>query len=282
MLKPTSFPNGAQLLGAHAEGPFLSPSRKGAHDESLFKRPEEHTAEDVYGVENLDSSIKMVTVAPELAGAIDLISELYKKYDIQVSLGHSAADYETGVSGLLAGAGVLTHTFNAMNPLHHRTPGLAGLITSDLSPYYSVIADDIHLHPATLALAYRADPARCILITDAIEVGGLQDGVYAGHSQIPHPQRKVGSKVVIEGTEILIGGCSSIDECVQNLVAASGCSLAQSVQCVTENIVSLMGDLERGKLEVGRKADLVLLNDEGEVITTWLEGKMLFEIDWND
>lgn len=259
------------------EGGFLAPSRRGAHNANLFLVPDQTTAEEAYGEDNLKCTIKLITVAPELPGSLPLVSRLREGYGTVVSLGHSAADYDTGIAALDAGATALTHLFNAMNPFHHRNPGLAGCISSPQSPYYSVIADGIHLHPATLTTAYRADPERCILITDSIELAGLPDGVYPGHAQIPHPQRKTGDVVVIDGTDTLIGSCIGLDQCVRNLKRWSGCTLAEAVRCVTENVAEMMGERERGKLEVGRNADFVVLGDDGEVLQTWVRGDKVYE-----
>ena len=237
-----------------------------------MQSPMSMSAENVYGTSNLMTTVKMVTIAPELEGSSKLIRQLTASLGISVSLGHSAADYSSGIAALKAGAKALTHVFNAMNPLNHRKPGLAGLIASPEAPYYSIIPDGIHLHPATVSLAFRANPEKCTLITDSIEMAGMSDGVYPGHAQIPHPQRKLGNKVTIDGTDTLIGSCISLDECVRNLRKYSGCSLAESVRCVTENIANLMGLEDRGSLELGRRADLVILDGEGFVQQTWIRG----------
>ncbi|KAL8940163.1 MAG: hypothetical protein Q9216_002951, partial [Gyalolechia sp. 2 TL-2023] len=194
--------------------------------------PSQSSIADIYGNA---SSIKLVTVAPELPGSTDLIADLARSKNIRVSLGHSAATYAAGHSALESGATCLTHVFNAMEPLHHRSPGLAGLMalspssssssvpggangtdnerksTNPEPPYYSLIADGIHLHPSTLTLAFRSNPERCILITDSIELAGLPDGLHPGNAQIPHRQRKIGNRVTIEGTDTLIGSCCGID-----------------------------------------------------------------------
>ena len=112
-----------------------------------------------------------------------------------------------------------------------------------------------------------------MLITDSIELAGLPDGVYPGHSQISHQQRKVGNKVTIEGTDTLIGSCCTLDECVRNMVSLTGCTLAESVRCVTENIAEMMGERKRGALEPGRRADFAILDDHGKVKATWMAGK---------
>ena len=246
-------------------------------DHSLMQKPSEASAQAIYGGSDALSSIKMVTLAPELEGSKGCIESLTKHHSIAVSLGHSAADYDTGQQALRAGAKALTHVFNAMSPLHHREPGLAGLIASPERPYYSVIADGIHLHPATLSMAYRSDPARCILISDAIEMAGMPDGVYPPHAQIPHLQRKAGNKVTVDGTDTLIGSCCSVGECVVNLKLWSGCSLVEAAACASENIAKFMGLDQRGSLQPGKRADFVVLNSHGDVLQTWVSGRKVYE-----
>lgn len=218
-----------------------------------------------------------MTLAPELEDAAALTTSLAGK-GIVVSLGHSSASYTAGLAGLKAGAKCLTHTLNAMAPLHHRDPGLAGLVAAlPHSPSFSIIPDGNHLHPSIATLLFRANPAKCIVITDSIELAGLPDGTYPGHSQIPFNQTKIGSRVVIEGTETLIGGCASLAECVRNLVEWSGCGVAEAVRCVTENVVGLIGEDARGSLEVGRRADFVLLGENGSASETWVGGVKVWE-----
>ena len=266
------------MLGAHTEGPYLHPSKKGAHNSSLFQSPSVDPSQ-IYGSANMPH-IKLVTIAPELPDSLSLISELISR-GVRVSLGHSSATYEQGRAALSAGATALTHTLNAMTPLHHRNPGLAGLVTlppDDLEPpYYSIIPDGHHLHPSVVTLLYRADQRKCILISDSIELAGLPEGVYPGHAQIPHKQRKHGNLVTIEGTETMIGGCMSLQEGVRNLMRWSGCSLAQAVRCVTENVAEMMGLEHTGKLEEGRRADFVVLSEEGDVQQTWVAGRKVWE-----
>ena len=218
----------------------------------------------------------MVTLAPELQGSNEMISLLSKIRNIRVSLGHTSANYDIGLQALKNGATALTHVFNAMAPLHYREPGIAGLISSSQEPYYSLIADNVHLHPATLATAFRANPRRAILITDSLEVGGLPDGVYSGNAQVRHSQEKHGDRVTLAGTDTLVGGCAGLDQCVRNLMKASGCSISEAVRCVTENVANMMGERDRGVLEEGRRADLVMLNDDGVVLATWVGGRKVW------
>lgn len=226
-------------------------------------------------------TLKLVTLAPELAGTENLVRDLTSK-GIKVSLGHSSASYDQGVAAVQAGATCLTHTLNAMAPLHHRDPGLAGLVTASPStvadsPYFSIIPDGNHLHPSVATMLFRSNPSKCIVITDSIELAGLPDGTYPGHSQIPHKQTKRGSRVTIEGTETLIGGCAGLSECVQNLMKWSGCTVAEAVRCATENVADFMGDERRGKLEPGRRADFVVLDEGGNVLQTWVGGRKVWE-----
>jgi N-acetylglucosamine-6-phosphate deacetylase len=259
------------LLGAHAEGPYIHPSKKGAHNELLFHQASS-SPKDVYGhVATSSETLKLVTLAPELEGSGSLMQALVLN-GTRVSLGHSAASFAQGLAALEAGASCLTHTLNAMAPLHHRDPGLAGLVTAapsktSKSPYFSIITDGNHLHPSVATMLFRADPTKAIVITDSIELAGLPDGTYPGHAQIPFNQTKQGSRVVIEGTETLIGGCAGLGEC----------GIAEAVRCATENVVDFMGDTERGKLENGRRADFVVLSDSGEVLQTFVLGKMVWE-----
>ncbi|KAH6722143.1 carbohydrate esterase family 9 protein [Leptodontidium sp. MPI-SDFR-AT-0119] len=272
-LKPQDAPDSASVLGAHVEGPFLAPSKKGAHDAKHMHIPESVSLESIYGKENLESSIRVLTLAPELPGAIGHIETLTKKYGVHVSMGHSAASHQEGLEGLKAGANLITHTFNAMNPLHHREPGLPGLISDPSPPYFSIIADSIHLHPRIVGIAYRSSPSNCILITDSIELSGLPDGIHPGHAQIPFNQLKEGNKVTIEGTDTLIGTCIGLDECVRNLMAWAEIPVERAVRCVTENVANAMGLKDRGTLDIGKRGDFVVLNETGEVKETWVLGR---------
>lgn len=285
-LYPRKFEHGAALLGAHAEGPYLDPIKKGAHDASLFYSPSITPPTVIYGdVANSNRTLKLVTLAPGTRGSCALTSTLVER-GIRVSLGHSSASYFDGLEAVKAGASCLTHTLNAMAPLHHRDPGLAGLVTAapattHTSPYFSLIADGHHLHPSVVTMLFRANPAKCILITDSIELAGLPDGTYPGHSQIQSQQTKRGTRVVIEGTETLIGSCIDLYQCASNLMQWSGCGIAQAVRCVTENIADFMGETERAKLEEGRLADFVVLDDSDglKVVSTWISGIQVWSSD---
>ncbi len=281
ILKPQTFASGAALLGAHLEGPYINASKKGAHNAAYLVEPTEIPPERLYGEDNLKDTIRLITLAPELPGATALIGQLQEEHPhVVVSLGHSSATYEEGRAALQLGARALTHVFNAMNPLHHRLPGLAGLMSTGKC-HYSIIPDGIHLAPSVVTLCMRADPRKCVFITDSIELAGLPDGVHPGHGQIPQQQLKQGNKVTILGTDTLIGSCCTLDECVRNAVAFTGCNLAEAVRCVTENIADMMDEGKRGKLEPGRKADFAVLDEEGDVLETWIGGSKIWAFSKN-
>jgi N-acetylglucosamine-6-phosphate deacetylase len=282
-LAPRSISNSASLLGAHVEGPYLHPTKKGAHNASLFQACSTDPA-SIYGSSNLKDAVKLVTLAPELPDSNALINSLTAR-GIKVSMGHSTATYEEGLSGLNAGATCLTHTLNAMPALASRVPGLAGLVSLPPShkpapPYYTVIADGQHLHSSTISLLHRANPKRSITITDSIELASLPDGTYPGHSQISSEQTKAGNRATIAGTDTLIGGCIPLQQSVRNLMEWSGCGIAEAVGTVTENVAGLMGidgDGGRGVLKEGRRADLTVLSEEGEVLQTWVAGVKVWD-----
>ncbi|PVI05691.1 carbohydrate esterase family 9 protein [Periconia macrospinosa] len=292
-LAPRDIPNSASLLGAHTEGPYLHPTKKGAHNDSLFQSCTT-PASSVYGPTNLSRTVKLATIAPELPSSTSLIQSLVNS-GIRVSLGHSTASYTDGLQGLKAGATCLTHTLNAMPPWGSRAPGLAGLISlprdskdsasksdNPTAPYYTIIPDGEHLHPSTVSLLHRTNPSRAILITDSIELASLPDGTYPGHAQIPFEQTKSGTRATIAGTDTLIGGCIPLQEGVRNLMTWSGCGIAEAVASVTENVAGFMGidGVDgRGVLKEGRRADLCVLNEEGEVLQTWVAGNKVWDRD---
>lgn len=200
-------------------------------------------------------------------------------------MGHSTASYSNGLDGLNSGATCLTHTLNAMPPFASRIPGLAGIISlppthNPPAPWFTIIPDGEHLHPATVSLLHSTNAKRSILITDSIELASLPDGTYPGHAQIPFEQTKTGTRATIAGTDTLIGGCISLQEGVRNLMKWSGCGIAEAVGTVTENVAEFMGIDGiggRGLLKQGRRADLCVLNEAGDVLQTWVAGHKVWD-----
>jgi N-acetylglucosamine-6-phosphate deacetylase len=220
-----------------------------------------------YGADNLklnSSPIKLVTMAPELPGALSTIADL-KRRGIIISIGHSAALYEEAKLAVNAGATMITHLFNAMNPLHHRNPGMFGLLGQTSTPetpkpYFGIIADGIHLHSSAINIAWNAHPEGFILVTDAMPLVGLPDGVYnwTNGARII----KKGHILTLEGSEKLAGSSITLIECINNFLNWSGVSVAQALGAVTATPARMLGLQDvKGCLQAGADADLVVLDD---------------------
>ncbi|KAF2404976.1 Metallo-dependent hydrolase [Trichodelitschia bisporula] len=286
-LTPRRFDSRASLLGAHLEGPYLHPSKSGAHSQAHLTTPQATPLSALIPLPSLPN-VKLCTLSPDLPLINPLITRLTKA-GTRISLGHSPAPLDTGLSALSVGATCLTHAFNAMAPLHHRNPGLLGLITLPEThvpppPYFTIVADGVHMHPSVATLLYRAAPRRAILVSDATELAGLPDGAYTGPAATGAVQQVkekgaawLAGEGGADGERTLVGSTITVDGGVRNLVRWSGCSVAEAVRCVTENVAGLMGLEDRGKLEEGRWADFVVLDDEGEVLETWVAAKKVWE-----
>lgn len=173
--------------------------------------------EDCYGASNLTSgqdgsepTVKMVTAAPERGNMSNIIPELTHR-GILYSIGHSEATYEDASQAVAKGATMITHLFNAMRPLHHRNPGIFGVLghaDNVTKPFFGIIADGIHLHPTTIKIAFDAHPEGFILVTDAMHLTGLPDGAYPwtnGDQEAPSTVVKKGSKLLLENSETIAG-----------------------------------------------------------------------------
>lgn len=223
--------DGAESLGAHVEGPFINPSKNGVHNPAVLRTASTISdLEDMYGASNITPSpsstsacpescpeppipVKMITVAPELGAMIPSLIPSLTSRGIIVSIGHSEATYEEASAAVAAGASMITHLFNAMRPLHHRNPGIFGVLgvapeneRETKRPYFGVIADGIHLHPATVKIAWHAHPEGLVLVTDAMHLVGLPDGRYAwrngeGEDYIV----KEGDVLRLDGSETIAG-----------------------------------------------------------------------------
>jgi N-acetylglucosamine-6-phosphate deacetylase len=285
---------GAESLGAHLEGPFLNPRKNGIHNKTVLKAPVSgfDALIDCYGAENLEkgaSPVTYVTIAPEQPGALQAIRELRSR-GILVSIGHTAADYEEAKAGVAAGATMITHLFNAMESLHHRNPGMFGLLGQSADPaqpkpFFGIIADGIHLHPSAINIAWNAHPEGLILVTDAMALVGLPDGIYdwTNGDRIV----KKGYTLTLHGHENKIAGSSiTLIECVNNFLNWSGVDVAQALGAVTATPAKMLGIADvKGCLEPGADADLVVLDEtvgaEGRkelvVEQVWKFGECVFD-----
>lgn len=247
--------DGAEPLGFDLEGPFLAPDRRGAHDPTALLAPGDAPR---VALEPLLDGLRVITIAPELAGAVDLIAWFVER-GVAVSLGHSAASLEQAVAGYAAGARSTTHLFNAMNGLDHRAPGLAAAALLDDAAWVELIADGIHVHPSLWALMARLKPVdRLLLVSDAIAMAGMGDGQgWIGGLAVEIAD----GRVTLAGTSTLAGSVLSLDLAVRNAVGA-GIPLPAAVAAASRNPLAMLGITDRGRIAVGQRADLVELSDD--------------------
>ncbi len=245
--------DGAEPLGFNLEGPFLSDARRGAHDPTYLRTPADIGQDEL---EPLIEGLRLVTVAPELPGAIELIGWLRSR-GIATSMGHSAATIEQARAGYAAGGTSTTHLFNAMSGFDHRAPGLAVAALADDDAYTELIADGIHVHPALWPLIARLKPVdRLLLVSDAIPLAGTREGrARIGGLEV----EVVGQRVTLLGTTTLAGSVIALDDAVRNL-AGAGISLPVAVAAAGRNPLALLGITDRGRIAVGQRADLVELD----------------------
>ncbi len=247
---------GANIIGFHLEGPYISKKRKGAQNEKFIKNP------DLQEFKKF-KNVKLVTIAPELENSIDFI----KNCTCKVSLGHTDCDFETANNAFKAGAVSLTHTFNAMPPLLHREPGPIGAGLENES-FAEVICDNRHVSkPAVLALYKMFTDDRLILISDAIRPAGLPDGEYSsGGLSVFMKNQKL---TLADGT--LAGGSVPLIECVKTAVSF-GIDFYSAIKMASETPAKMLG-INKGQIKEGFDADLVILNDDFSVDTVIIGGK---------
>jgi N-acetylglucosamine-6-phosphate deacetylase len=251
---PAAPTDGAEPLGFNLEGPFLAESRKGAHDASALRIPAMSTSE----LAPLRDGLRLITIAPELPGALDLIDSLAND-GIVVALGHSAATVEQARAGYASGARSTTHLFNAMSGLDHRAPGLSLVALLDDAVAVELIADGHHVSAALWPLVTRLKPvSRLILVSDGVAIAGTTDR----RGRIGSLAIEVaGGRAVVAGTETLAGSVIALDTAVRNLVGA-GIPLADAAAAASTNPLDLIGVTDRGRIAPGQRADLVELDAE--------------------
>lgn len=255
---------GARILGAHLEGPFINPLRKGAHDEHYIIKADYELIKDYLDI------IKIITIAPEVEGHMDFIKGMHQH--ISFSIGHSNATYEEAMAAIEAGVKSATHLFNAMTALNHREPGIVGaVLNSDI--YCELIADKVHVHPAAFKLLAKVKGSdRIILITDAMRAACMKQGTYElGGQQVIVEQ---GAVRLTDGT--LAGSVLRLDEAVRNLKEHTTLSLPEVIETVTANPAALIGMSEEiGSLDAGKKADFVIFDEKFDIKATIIEGKLM-------
>ncbi len=255
----------ARPLGIHLEGPFISHVKRGVHPSEDLLPPSLATFERFWQAAR--GQIKVMTIAPELEGALEVIAEASRR-GVCVSIGHSNADIKSALAGVAAGARHATHTFNAMRPLDHREPGIIGEVLVDARLSADIIADGVHVDPVVVRLFLNSKGSDgAVLITDATAATGMPEGRY----QLGSLDVEVkDGKCTADGK--LAGSVLTMDRAVRNVVKFADWKLQKAIRLATHNPARVLGLAQRGKLEAGCDADLVVLNANGEVKHTIIAG----------
>lgn len=252
----------ARVLGVHLEGPFLNPTRLGAQPD--FSRTA--TLVELAALQAL-APIRVVTLAPEMVGHLDFIRQL-KSAGIVPQIGHSEACYEEAVAALTAGARGFTHLFNAMGPLHHRQPGIVGAALAH-AEYAEIIPDLLHVHPGAIRAARRAIPKLCG-VTDATAAAGMPDGTYRlGRQTVT---RCLGGVRLADGT--LAGSALTMDQAFRNFISM-GLPTHEAACHLSTYPADYLGERDRGRLQPGAHADIVVFSPDLRLIQCFVEGEAI-------
>ncbi len=260
---------GARILGLHLEGPYISMEKRGAQNPQYIRSASIDEVLEYWRASR--GMLRILTLAPEVDGALELIP-LLRTLGVSVSIGHTNADYETAKRAIARGANRATHIFNAMRGIHHREPGPIIALLEAPSVYVELIADFVHLHPATVKfvidhVGYR----RCVLITDAISATGLPDGRYSlGGLEVIV---KDGIARLTNGA--LAGSTLTLDRAVRN-IASLGYDLRHAVAMASHVPIRSIEYPMLGKVEPGYIADITILDNELRVVATIIEGEEVY------
>jgi N-acetylglucosamine-6-phosphate deacetylase len=257
---------GARVLGIHIEGPFLSHAKKGMHPAEFLVRPSIALLNRFWEISR--GHLRMMTIAPELPGALEAIARA-KELGIRCSLGHSNATKAEAVAAIEAGATTATHTFNAMRPLDHREPGLLGTVLDRDDLFADLICDGLHVAPEAVRLWFKTKgPRKGILITDCLEAAGMPDGVYKlGQTRI-----RLQNGACTTDAGVLAGSVIMLDQAVANLQRFTGTNLATAARMASANPARMLGFDDR--LAPGAEANFNLFDGAGTRIATMLRGRL--------
>ena len=259
---------GAKILGIHLEGPFINPIKHGAQNPAHIQKP------NLEFIEPYMDSIKMITLAPEVAGGEAFIKDLQTRYpEILLSIGHSDASYKESKESFTWGVSHATHLFNAMNPLHHREPGVVGAVLETEGISFDIIADLIHIHPSFFKLLSSLKKDELILVTDAMRAGCIKCGIseVGGQKVIV----KEGEARLEDGT--LAGSVLKLNEALRNFYKYTNISLPELLATVTSIPAQKLG-LKTGSLEEGYLADFVLFDKNFNIEYCFLDGELVENI----
>jgi len=260
---------GAKILGAHMEGPFISPKYKGAQDKDYILRP------DFKFIRNYIDSIKMITMAPEEDYQFEFIKSVKNNSDIVLSMGHTNANYETALEAVRFGISNASHIFNAMRPFHHRDPGVVGaVLKSNIS--FELIADTLHIHPAVFQILLNAKGKdKMILTTDSMRAGFME----AGNWELG------GQEVVVDNNSarltdgILAGSILTLNKAVFNILTYTDLQIYEAVALASLNPARLINmDKSKGSIKIGKDADLIIFDEELKVDLSISGGRIIYEL----
>jgi N-acetylglucosamine-6-phosphate deacetylase len=254
-------------IGVHLEGPFLSHAKRGVHPPELLLAPDIAVFDRMY--EAAEGNIRLITLAPELPGAVEFAKHATAR-GVRVSVGHSDATAAETRAVLAAGAASATHTFNAMRALDHREPGILGVVLTTDSLFAELICDGIHNTPEMVNIWWRCKgPERAILITDAMSAAGMPDGEYSLAGLKIHVANGKASY-----GDVLAGSVLSLDKALANFIAFTGASVEQGLRLMTANPAAMTGlTAQAGSLAPGEPANIVAVNANGKLAASFLNGR---------
>ena len=255
---------GAQILGINAEGPFINPSKKGAQAGEHIKPA------DAAFIKKYADIIRVFTIAPEMPGNLEVIEEIRRDTDLQISMGHTGATYEQAMEGIAKGVGHTTHLFNAMTPLAHRDPGVVTAALGSKNVSTELIADTFHVHPGLFQLVADIKGDKLVLITDCTRAGGLPDGEYT----------LGGQPIFVKGIECrladgtIAGSVLKLNNAVGNVLRNTNLPVWQVVRMASLNPAEAIGaDKEKGSLCPGKDADVIIADADFNIVATYIGGK---------
>lgn len=260
------------ILGVHLEGPFISKERRGAHNPRYIRRPSFKVFQEL--TNGFEGLVKMVTIAPELPGAPELIKAI-RSLKAVPALGHSNATYEETLQAIDQGVKYFTHLFNAMRIFHHRHPGATGAALEHGDVIIGLIVDGVHLHPAIIRLILKLKRVDYIcLVSDATSAAGTHNRRhYLGDLEV---YIREGALRLSDGT--LAGSLLTMDQALRNLITFAGIELPEAIRTVSETPARVLGLFsQKGSLEVGKDADIVLLNENLKVQYTIIAGEIVYD-----
>ncbi len=261
----------ASPLGLHFEGPMISREHLGAHVPRFAAEPE--SLVDEVAIWASSGAVSLVTLAPELGRAIEVIEQLVGT-GVRISAGHTAMTPVDFAAARAAGLSYVTHLYNAMAPFQHRSPGPIGAVLADESVSVGVICDGVHVDPTAVAMAWRSlGPTRLSLVSDASPALGAPYGRFRiGEHEVVHDETGVRT-----AQGVLAGSALPLDQAVRNLVAFAQCSLADALATVTSTPADLLGLVDRGRIRPGTRADLAVLDDVGKLHRTVIAGETAWQ-----